>query len=482
MKKIILLCAGIFLSPPLCLANDTESLATRANNLFLAEHYNDAITLLTTALSQDPHNYDARLLLIKFYNDIRKFDEAINVIHEGLTCKPNDINLTFVLGNTYMEANRFEEARAIYQHLNEQIPNHSFILYNMAFLLKKMEKLDEAIPLYDKALELNPHLAEAIFSRGLAYLIRGDFEQGWAGYEWRYGSSQESRRTYDKPRWDGSDLNGKTILIHAEQGFGDTFQFIRYAHAIKEKNGIVIAAVQKPLVTLIKRCKYIDKVISTEETVPHFDVYLEMMSLPYILKTRLDTIPCEIPYLYADEQLTDHWKNRLAADKNFKIGICWNVNENYSSLATRTKAAQRSIKLGQLIPLCTIPGTTIYSLQKTTGTEQLENLTDNVKIISFDGDFDQSNGRFMDTAAVIKNLDLVITVDTSIGHLAGGLGANTWIIRQNPPDWRWILNRTDTPWYPTVRLFKQPTPGDWETVIEEVAQELKKYITKKAVL
>jgi ADP-heptose:LPS heptosyltransferase len=232
-------------------------------------------------------------------------------------------------------------------------------------------------------------------------------------------------------------------------------------------------------VTIINRCKYIDKVISTEETPPHFDVYLEIISLPCILKTRLDTIPCAIPYLYGDEQLTEDWKKELAPDKNFKIGICWQVNENCSSLATRTMAAQRSIKLKQLIPLCTIPGTTIYCLQKFSGTEQLDDLPNEVKIITFDGDFDQSNGRFMDTAAVIKNLDLVITVDTSIAHLAGGLGVDTWLMRSSPTDWRWLMNRTDSPWYPTIRLFKQPTHGDWETMVQEIVEEVKKRIEKK---
>ena len=287
-------------------------------------------------------------------------------------------------------------------------------------------------------------------------------------------------RSYPEPRWDGSDLQGKTILIHAEQGLGDTFQFIRYAKLIKEKNGIVIAAVQKPLVTLMKNCKYIDRVISLDDTPPHFDVHSPMLSLPYALKTQLETIPCEIPYLYANEKLVTDWKQKLAADKNFKIGICWQGNDNYATPLLRATVAQKSVHPKEFAPICQVPGVSVYSLQKTTGTDQLKDLPDTMRIITFDGDFDQSNGRFMDTAAVIKNLDLVITVDTSISHLASGLGVPTWIMLPNPADWRWMIDRTDSPWYPNVtRLFKQPTPGDWQSMIKEVAVELQKHITRK---
>ncbi len=438
----------------------------------------DAIEPLKKSLSLEPNNPDARLLLTRVYNDKHHFHKAIDVIVEGLTIEPNHINLTFELGNTYNLINRLDESLAIYQDLDKKLPNNPSILYNIAFTFKKMGHLDKALPYYNRTLEINPNHAEALFSRGLAYLVIGDFEKGWEGYEWRYSRpSQGSLRTYDAPRWDGSDLTGKTILLHAEQGLGDTFQFIRYAELVKEKNGTVIVAVQKPLVTLMKLCKGIDQVICVDDTPPPFDVHSPIMSLPFVLGTRLDTIPCEIPYLNADKQLTTQWGEILAKDKNFKIGVCWQGNDNYATPLLRATVAQKSIKAEQFAPICQVPGVSVYSLQKTTGTKQLDNLPPSVKIISFDGDFDNSNGRFMDTAAVIKNLDLVITVDTSISHLAAGLGTPTWVMLPNPADWRWMMNRTDSPWYPKVlRLFKQPTPGDWETMIQEVTEELKKHI------
>lgn len=459
--------------------NDHYRAFAQIGKLMMDVHqYDDAINPLKQSLTIEPNNPDVRILLARVYNDKHLFNQAIEILEEGLRLEPHHINTRFELGNTYNLINRLDESLAIYEDLNQLIPNNPSILYNIAFTLKKLGRLADSIPYYNRTLEINPEHAEAMFSRGLAYLVVGDFEKGWAGYEWRYSRpSQGSLRTYDQPRWDGSDLDGKTILLHAEQGLGDTFQFIRYAKLVKEKNGIVIAAVQKPLVTMMKQCKGIDHVVSQDDPLPHFDVHCPIMSLPYILKTRIDTVPNDIPYLYADEKLVADWKEKLSHDKNFKIGICWQGNDNYATPLLRATVAQKSVHPRQFEPICNVPGVSVYSLQKMTGTDQLKEIPDTMHIITFDGDFDQSNGRFMDTAAVIRNLDLVITVDTSLCHTASGLGTPTWVMLPNPADWRWMMDRTDSPWYPNVlRLFKQPTPGDWETMIQEVAQELRKHI------
>jgi tetratricopeptide (TPR) repeat protein len=441
---------------------------------------NDAVATLKYALTLQPRHSETRLLLAHIYNDKHLFNQALDIVNEGLTLEPNDVNLLFELGNIYNLINKLDESLAIYEELNKRLPNNTSILYNIAFTFKKMGDLVKALPYYDKTLEIDPNHAEAIFSRGLAYLVIGDFEKGWQGYEWRYNRpTQGALRNYVEPRWDGSDLQGKTILIHAEQGLGDTFQFIRYAKMIKEKNGTVIVAVQKPLVTLMKLCKHIDQVICVDDTPPHFDVQASLLSLPHILKSRIDTIPTEIPYLYADEKLVATWQKKLAADKNFKIGVCWQGNDNYATPLLRTTVAQKSVHPKELEPLCRIPGVSIYSLQKVSGTEQLKEIPSTMNIISFDGDFDQSNGRFMDTAAVIKNLDLIITVDTSICHLSSGLGVPTWIMLPNPADWRWMIDRDDSPWYPQVtKLYKQPTPGDWQSMIRDIATDLTHYIAQ----
>jgi tetratricopeptide (TPR) repeat protein len=437
------------------------------------------ILLLRKAISIEPNNNSARLLLAQAYQEEAAFDKAIKILTDGIALEPNHVDLIFSLAQVYLQINRLDESLTLYRYLNEQVPNHQSIVYNIAYTLKKMGNLDEAILFYTKALEINPHFKEARFGRGLAYLSLGDFEKGLADYEYRYlpPYPPSLQQLHTTPLWDGSDLNGKIILIHnAEQSFGDTFQFIRYARLIKERNGIVIAAVQTALVPIIKLCPYIDDVVSKDEAPPYCDVHAPIMSLPYILQTRVETIPNVCPYLTADEQLVTHWKEQLSHDNNFKIGICWQGNNDPTLAgAMRAIVAQKSVHVEQFAPISAIPGVSLYSLQKTTGTGELDNLPDTMTIISFDGDFDQSNGRFMDTAAVIKNLDLVITVDTSIAHLAAGLGVNTWVILPNPADWRWMTNRTDTPWYPTMRLFRQPTPGDWTTVIEKVVEEVQQY-------
>ena len=442
-----------------------------------------AITLLKKSLSLQPNDPKTRLALAQTYKNQKHFDEAIETLIEGLARKPYHIMLTVELATVYSLLNQLDKSLTVYQEFDQQIPNNPTILYNSAFVLKQMEKLDEAILFLNKVLETGQYHDEALFERGLIYLAMGDFKQGWQGYEWRYNRFLPgSIRTYTQPRWDGSDLHGKTILIHAEQGFGDTFQFIRYAKLIKEKNGIVIAVVQDPLVTLIQRCPYIDQVVSIDETPPYCDVQAPIMALPYILQTRIDTIPNECPYLTADEKLVDYWKKQLSADKNFKIGICWQPKNKHATPALQETVTRKSVHVRQFEPLSAIPGVTLYSLQKTTGTDQLENLPSSMQVISFDNDFDQSNGRFMDSAALIKNLDLIITVDTSVCHLAAGLGVPTWVLLPKLADWRWMMNRTDSPWYPTMRLFRQPTAGDWESVIKEVVEELKKYSEKKAAL
>ena len=431
----------------------------------------EAIEHYRLALLYDPKLTTVRLLLARLYNEQHMFTQSIELLKKSLNIEPENIHLLFELANTYNTINQIQDALAIYKKLLAKQPNNVAFLYNTAYTLKKMGKIEEALPYYNKTLELKPDHSEAHFSRGLAYLTYGDFLRGWAEYEWRWQRPKHgSKRNYTQPRWDGSPLNGKTILLHAEQGLGDTFQFIRFAQIAKNRGGCVIAAVQSPLVDILSLCPYLDHVISTKDTPPPFDVHAPIMSLPFILKTTIDTVPCDTPYLYADQKLVEYWQEQLAYDNNFKVGICWQGNCNYSTPFLRAVVAQKSIKLNQLTPISTIPGISIYNLQKKTGEEQLPSA--HFKLHTFDSDFDESHGRFMDTAAVMKNLDLVITVDTSICHLAAGLGVPTWNILPNPADWRWMLNRTDTPWYPTMRLFKQPKSGDWNSVIHTIAQEL----------
>lgn len=410
--------------------------------------------------------------LAGIYSDAHSFFEGLEILDQGLQKNPGNIHLIFQRANLLNLMNRVDEALELYNALRSFMPDNYSVLYNIAFTYKKLGRIDEAIEIYNYLIEKNPENHQARFSRGMAYLVAGDFERGWIDYESRWFQPEEGRkpRNFNRPMWDGGEIEGLIFFCHAEQGLGDTLEFIRYARYIKQRGGRIIVAAQKPLIQLLKLCPYIDQVIGLQDPVPLFDVHVPLVSFPYLCKTRLDSIPGEVPYLYADESLVAYWKEQLSIYTGLKIGICWNGNSNYSTPMLRAIVAHKSIQLNEFEIIATIPGVHIFNLQKVTGLEQLDSCSFN--LISFDESFDVAHGRFMDTAAVMKNLDLVITVDTSTAHLAGGLGIPVWVLLPKPADWRWLLDCEDTPWYPNMRLFRQNEPDNWAEVFKRVAKEL----------
>jgi len=423
------------------------------------------------------NNCQAHHHLGKIYLEETLMNQCEYHLTEAVSLEPNNIRILLDCANAKNIMNKTNEALDLYVSIDRLHPNNPSIVYNIAYTLKKLGRLKEALPYYKKVLAMNPEHSAAHFSYGLALLLTGEWERGWQEYEWRLiKNGQLASPHYNKPMWDGSDLHGKTIYIRAEQGLGDTFQFIRYAKIAKEMGGTTIVAVQPQLVHYLKLCPYIDTVISWQYAPSHFDVYAPMLSFPMILNTSPDTVPTPIPYLPADETLTAHWRDKLSHDKKCKIGICWQGNPNYNTHFLRMAVAAKSIPLNTFLPLFDIPNSSFYCLQRKTGTDQLTTLPPGTQLTIFDEYFDVKHGSFMDSAAVMKNLDLVITVDTSIAHFAAGLGTPTWVLIPDPPDWRWMLDRSDTPWYPNMRLFRQSQSGDWQSVMQTVSEELKKYV------
>ncbi len=413
-----------------------------------------------------------------------QFEKSLEHFEHFLKKRPNDFAVKFEYANALNTLHHTERALQIYYELLRERPNEGGILYNTAFTLKKLGHIKDAMPYYEAALKRNPNHAEAHFSLGLAYLIMGDFKRGWPEYEWRWQrNTQLTPRNFKQPQWDGTSLDGKTILLHAEQGLGDTFQFIRYAKIIKEQyNSKIIFASQRPLHTFISRCcPYIDTVTTLDAIPANFDTHAALMTLPCILKSDEQTIPRDIPYITPDPTLVEFWNRRLAKDTQFKVGICWQGNNKYSTPFLRATVAAKSIAMKKFASLASVTGVTFYSLQRETGTDQLKELPSDFKLVTFEEDFDKSRGRFMDTAAVIKNLDLVITVDTSIAHLSAAIGTPVWTILPEPPDWRWMLKRTDTPWYPNMRLFRQPERGAWDSVMKQIVSELERAVAQKSM-
>jgi hypothetical protein len=324
----------------------------------------------------------------------------------------------------------------------------------------------EAVVHLQQALRLQPGFADAHKNLAMTWLQQGNYEQGWPEYEWRWRCKEFPKLPYAQPRWDGSPLQGRTILLHTEQGLGDTIQFIRYASLVQARGGRVVVACQRALVPLLTRCRGIDELVVRGDPLPHFDVYVPLLSLPALFQTTVATVPAEIPYIYTDESLIERWGRELAGVSGFKIGISWRGSPGYPA------DRERSTQLAYFEPFARLPGVRLFSLQKGVGSDQMAQLGGRFPVVDLGPRLDETTGPFLETAAVMHHLDLVMTVDTSLGHLAGALGVPVWIAQAFAPDWRWQWGREDSPWYPTGRLFRQTEWGRWEPVFARMAEAL----------
>jgi hypothetical protein len=325
----------------------------------------------------------------------------------------------------------------------------------------------------ETALRINSEFPLARWNRSVLWLLQGDFERGWAEYEWRWIQYAHARRQFVQPRWDGSPLNGRTILLYCEQGLGDTFHFIRYVTLVRQRGGKVIVECPRALVQVLEGCAGIDQLIVAGSPLPAFDVQAPLLSLPGIFRTTLDTIPRYVPYLQAKPELVEHWRQSMQPLGGFNIGICWHTD-------SPQRNQYRALPLTHFEAVAKIPGVRLISLQKGTGTEQLDQLGGAFEVVNLGDTLDGKAGPFMDSAAIMKNLDLVISCDTAVAHLAGALGVPVWIALPFVPDWRWLLHREDSPWYPTMRLFRQTQLGRWDDVFARMAKEVHTLVSAKA--
>jgi hypothetical protein len=316
---------------------------------------------------------------------------------------------------------------------------------------------------YDQAIALRPDYADAHFFKGLSSLVTGDFEHGWIEYEWRRKApaARITRRDFPQPLWLGEDgIAGKTILLHSEQGFGDTIQFCRYVPHVAARDARVVLEVEEPLCELMTDLAGVTQVVAKGGPLPEFDFQCPLASLPLAFRTRLETIPSGAPYLRVPRQAQEYWGALLGAKLVPRIGLAWAGN------AKHVRDRERSMRLHDLLPLLDIDATFV-SLQKEVRAGDAETLG-NCNMFHLRQEF----GNFSDTAALISQLDLVISVDTSVAHLAGALGKPVWILLTHAPDWRWLLDRDDSPWYPSARLFRQRESREWGSVTMQVREAL----------
>jgi tetratricopeptide (TPR) repeat protein len=395
--------------------------------------------------------------------------EALDCLHRALELQPNLATAHCSLGKALMELCRFSEAEAHLLEARRLRPEYAHPHNLLGMILFQRGEDDAALRSFDAALGHAPDLLYARLNRTFLLLRQGDFARGWPDYELRLTTDAAGALPCPAPRWDGSDLNGRTILVRAEQGRGDIFQFLRYLPVLRGKGARVVCELQTGMHPFAERMNACDILVEKGQPLPAVDVQIPMMSLPYAL----GSIDAPVPYLHADPRLVDAWAAELRRIEGFKIGVCWQGDR------TCRFDAMRSFPLAEFEPLARIPGVRLVNMQKYDGVDQIAVHRERVPLIDFGARIDEAAGPFQDTAAIMMNLDLVITSDTSTAHLAGGLGVPTWLALPLGPDWRWFQGREDSPWYPSMRLFRQSRFGQWSDVFARLADAVRAEMARR---
>jgi tetratricopeptide (TPR) repeat protein len=395
-------------------------------------------------------------------------EEAICLYQRAIQLRPDYAKAHHNLGCALAGLGQLEAALAAYRKAIDLQPGFAEAVSNMGLALSGICQFDEAIAAFDRAIELRPDFAEAHVNRAMALLVRGDFERGLPEYQWRLQVrllSKDPSSRIAQTQWSGGSLEGRTIFLHAEQGFGDTLQFVRFVPLVIERGGRVILGCHPQLARLLRNVPGIERIVTIDEAMPDFDLHCPLASLPLAFGTRLNSIPAQVPYLKASSDRVENWSRRLGPrDGRLRVGLAWAGNPKFKGDLTR------STHLSQLAPLAEVPGVRFYSLQKGPAGSQAAAPPPGMELIDLGPELED----FADTAAVMSLLDLVVSTDTSVPHLAGALGRPVWVMLQYSPDWRWLLDREDSPWYPTMRLFRQKSLGDWAGVVQHVAGDLRK--------
>jgi Flp pilus assembly protein TadD len=404
---------------------------------------------------------------------LERHGQAVEAFRTAVKLKENYAEAFNNMGNALAMLGKIDEAVAVYRRALELRPDYANASFNLGVALGRVGRYEEACVACRRASELDPSHKVADLSRALFHLIEGEFEQGLPLYEVRWATPDHNspRRDFAQPMWDGGPLDGKILLIHAEQGFGDSIQFIRYATLAAERGGQVIVEGPEALLEVFSTVKGIGQLVPQGAALPHFDLHVPMMSLPLAFRTTLETIPQKVPYISADAARREFWRAWLAEnDASMKVGLVW------AGRPTHTGDRQRSMHLRQFLPIFRVPDVDFVSLQFDRGIEQIAQLPGRQPIRDASADIHD----FADTAALVSQLDLVIAVDTAVAHLAGALGKPVWVLLPSPPDWRWMLRREDSPWYPAMRLFRQQRALEWDPVIARVRKELQTLVEARA--
>jgi tetratricopeptide (TPR) repeat protein len=481
-----------------------EASLNLGNALSADKQYEASIACYRRAIELRPTYAQAHLGLGNALNELKQFEQAIACYQKAISLQPALANAHYNLGNAWRSLEQYEPAVAWYRQAVALKPDHAEAINNLACTLQLQGHLDQAlqtlqqartafphkaqfhsnlgnvlgeanrwdaaIECYDQALVVQSDYYEAKFNRSLALLMKGDFERGWAEYEsrWLCSSFPSPQRYTQRPLWRGEPLNGRRILLHAEQGLGDTLQFVRYVPMVAARGGQVILQVQTPLHRLLQQTPGAAAVVAHDVPASEFDVQCPLWSLPLAFGTTLETIPPIAPGLFIDPVQARHWQDRLLSIRQpghrMNVGLIWSGSPSFAN------NYRRSTRLSKLAPLAEVNGITFISLQKGPAAAQAADPPAGMRLFDWTAELND----FADTAALMSQLDLIISTDTGPAHLAALMGKPTWILLMFSPDFRWLAGREDCPWYPSARLFRQPVAGDWETPARRMLEELSK--------
>jgi Flp pilus assembly protein TadD len=455
---------------------DVEVWNERAVSVWKQGRLAEAEGIFQHALRIDPTNHRLWTNLGHILGELGRNDDAIVAYSSALEHKSDSFDALMGLGVVISNQWKAQQAVPFLAAALQLRPNSAEALQNFGMNLCRMGRWHDAIVLYDEALRHRPDLAETHRNLAYALLMVGDYARGWPEHEWRLTFESQMGCRINRTFWNGDDFRNQSILLHFEQGFGDILQFIRYAPLVKRRGGDVVLLCPAPLLRLLARCEGVDRVYDGTGPEPDCHIQAPLLSLPAIFGTTLETVPTNVPYLSVDPSLINHWRSVLQTALNgpdepgeapapppFLIGIAWQGRpENQSDHL-------RSYPLAFFERIAALPNVRLVTLQVGHGEQQLADWKGRTPIIDLPG---RRQGDFADTAAIMNLLDLVIAPDTAVSHLAGGAGIRAWLPISKAGDWRWLLDREDSPWYPTMRFFRQTTLGDWAEVFERIAQAL----------
>lgn len=436
----------------------------RGNVLKDLKRLDEALESLDRALELQPTYASAFNNHGNVLRALKRPEDALDSYDKALENHPTYAEAYVNRGNALEDLKRFEDALASYDKALELEPNNAETYVNRGIILYDLKRFEEALACYDMALSIKPGYAEASWNKSILLILTGRYLEGWELYEnrLRRDSGNGEYYSFPKPAWRGqTNIQGRRLLIHSEQGIGDTIQFCRYIPHVKAMGAEILFEAPMPVVSFLSTLKCPMTVFAKGTPLPEFDAYCPLMSLPYAFKTTVETIPASIPYLFSNADKVREWKKKLGDKGRLRVGLVW------SGSAFHKKDADRSVRLSDLLPLMDLP-VEWHSLQKEYRPHDLETLGLNPMIQQHQDEFED----FSDTVALIECLDVVVSVDTSVAHAAGALGKPVWILLPLLPDYRWMLDRVDSPWYPSAKLFRQPKEGDWQSVISMVKHDL----------